>query len=72
MKWYVSQQPPTDQEGLNRIDITANLAALATDDPSFIHLKVFGLPQQPEKLVLNTAGIIQLGESLARSFLIHQ
>ena len=72
LKWYVSQQPPTDQEGLNRIDITADLAALATADPGFIHLKVFDLPPQPEKLVLNTVGIVKLGESLAHSFLNHQ
>ena len=72
LKWFVSQQPPIDQEGLNRIDITANLAALATADSGFIHLKVFDLPPQPEKLVLTTAGVIQLGESLAHSFLIQQ
>ena len=29
LKWFVSQQPPIDEKGLNRIDVTANLAALA-------------------------------------------
>lgn len=72
LKWYVSQQPPTDQEGLNRIDITANLAALATADPGFIHLKVFDLPPQPEKLVLTTPAIVQLGQLLARRYLENQ
>ena len=71
LTWYVSQQPPVDQAGLNRIDITANLAAVAAVDPAFIHLKVFDLPPQPEKLVLNTAGVIQLGASLAKGFLDH-
>ena len=72
LKWHVSQQPPPDQEGLNRIDITASLATIAAADPALVHLKLFDLPPQPEKLVLNTAGIIELGESLAQSHMNHQ
>ena len=71
LKWHVSQQPPPDQKGLNSIDITANLAALAAADPALIHLKAFDLPPQREKLVLDTAGIVKLGELLARSYLEH-
>ena len=48
------------------------IAALATSDPAFIHLKAFDLPKQPEKLVITTAGIVQLGELLARSYLERQ
>lgn len=69
LKWVVSQQPPTDAKGLNKIDVTANLAALAAADPAFIHLKAFQLPPQAEKLVINTAGIVRLGELLAQSYL---
>ncbi len=69
LKWYVSQQPPTDEPGLNRIDVTANLAALATTDHSFFHLKAFDLPPQKEKLVITTAGIVRLGELLAQGYL---
>jgi hypothetical protein len=69
LKWFVSQQPPTDENGLNRIDVTANLAALAAVDPHFIHLKAFNLPPQEAKLVITTAGIVQLGEMLAHSYL---
>ena len=69
LKWHVSQQPPPDQKGLNTIDITANLAALAAADPAIIHLKTFDLPPQKEKLVLDTAGVVHLGELLARSYL---
>jgi len=72
LKWYVSQQPPIDAEGLGRIDITANLAAIAAADPAFIHLKAFNLPPQDEKLVITTAGIVQLGELLARGYLEHK
>ena len=69
LKWFVSQQPPTDEKGLNNIDVTANIAALAAADPSFIHLKVFDLPPQEEKLVITTEGIVQLGELLAQRYL---
>ena len=72
LKWHVSQQAPTDEKGLNAIDVTANLAALATADPAFIHLKVFDLPPQQEKLVITTAGIVQLGEALAKGYLEHR
>ena len=72
LKWYVSQQPPTDEKGLNAIDVTANLAAIAAADPAFIHLKAFNLPPQEEKLVITTAGIVQLGELLARCYLEHR
>lgn len=71
LKWYVSQQPPTDEKGLNAIDVTANLAALAAADPAFIHIKAFDLPQQREQLVIETAGVVRLGELLARSYLEH-
>ena len=72
LKWYVSQQPPTDEKGLNAIDITANLDSIAAADPAFLHIKAFSLPPQAEKLVVTTAGIVQLGELLAQSYLEHR
>ena len=69
LKWFVSQQPPIDEKGLNRIDITANLTALAAADPALIHIKAFDLPAQPEKLVITTEGIVRLGEVLGESYL---
>ena len=38
---------------------------------AFIHIKAFDLPQQKEKLVITTAGIVRLGEMLAQSYLDH-
>ena len=72
LKWFVSQQPPTDDKDLNHIDVTASLAAMATADPALIHIKAFNLPPQPEQLVLNSAGIVQLGDLLARNYLEHR
>ncbi|MCB1275107.1 sialate O-acetylesterase [Prosthecobacter sp.] len=71
LKWFVSQQPPMDGKGVDAIDITANLEALATADPSFIHIKAFDLPLQEEKLVITAEGIVRLGELLAKSYLEH-
>jgi len=72
LKWFVSQQPPTDEKGLNRIDVTANLAAIGAADPAFIHVKAFNLPPQEEKLVITAPGIARLGELLAQSYLEHR
>ncbi len=72
LTWYVSQQPPTDEDGLNKIDVTADLAAIAAADPRFIHLKAFSLPPQTEKLVITAAGIVRLGELLAESYIEHR
>jgi hypothetical protein len=71
LKWFVSQQTPPDQKGLNQLDITADLAAIAAADPAFIHIKAFDLPPQSEKLVLDTAGVLKLGEVLAQSYIGH-
>jgi hypothetical protein len=69
LKWYVSQQPPPDHKGLNAIDVTAQLTALAAADPAFLHLKAFDPPPQKERLVLDTAGIVSLGVRWARGYL---
>lgn len=69
LKWFVSQQPPTDDKALNAIDVTANLAAIASAEAAIIHLKAFDLSPQKEKLVMATAGIVQLGEWLAQRYL---
>ena len=68
LKWFISQQPPIDEEGLSKLDVTAELAQLAAEDPNTTHLKIFDLPPEREKLVITTAGIVELGERLAQSF----
>ena len=39
---------------------------------NLIHIKTFTLPEQEEKLVLDTAGVIALGKELAERWLEHQ
>lgn len=69
LKWYVSQQPPPESKGLSSIDVTANLAALSAADPLTRHIKAFDLPPQAENLVLDTCGVVRLGEMLSRAYI---
>ena len=69
LQWFVSQQRPTDDASVNGIDVDADLAKLAASDKNLIHLQVFDLPGQEQKLVLTTAGVVELGERLADRYL---
>ncbi|MCP4786681.1 MAG: sialate O-acetylesterase [Fuerstiella sp.] len=69
LKWYVSQQPPTDHERVNSIDVTSQLEGIAAMDGNLIHIKAFDLPEQQKQLVLDTAGVLGLGELSAERYL---
>ena len=72
LKWYVSQQPPTDVERLNKLDVVADFTNVAAADAIFIHLKTFNLPPQEKMLVITTEGIVRLGEAIANGYLGNQ
>jgi hypothetical protein len=65
LPWFISQQPPTDHEQVNSVDVVADMAALAAADPHTHHRLVTDLPPQPKQLVIDTAGIVRLGERWA-------
>ena len=69
LKWFVSQQAPTDEKSVNQIDVVAALEKAAAADPHLIHIKAFDLPPQQQKLVITAEGIVELGELLARHYL---
>jgi len=69
LKWYVSQQPPTDDPQVNGIDVTAELQAAVAGDKNLIHIKAFDPPAQEEQLVLDARGIVWLGQTIAESYL---
>jgi len=69
LKWFVSQQRPTDDPSVNSIDVTAQLVKLAAADPNLVRVEAFDLPGQELKLVIGTPGIVALGERLAASYL---
>ncbi|MEZ6105731.1 MAG: hypothetical protein R3B96_06330 [Pirellulaceae bacterium] len=63
----VSQQPPTDDDSVNNIDVTAELKRVLQGDEHSVHVPVFDLPPQEKQLVIDTRGIV-LGEELARAY----
>ena len=69
LKWYVSQQPPTDDKRVNKIDVTAELDRVVASDRNLIHIKAFDLPRQEKQLVIDTRGIVWLGEKIANRYL---
>lgn len=72
LRWFVSQQPPTDDKRVNDIDVTAALEAVLAQDEHSVHIKAFDLPPQDRKLVLDTAAVVELGELIARAYLEEQ
>lgn len=65
LKWFVSQQPPTNKKGVNEIDVTSKIATIADEDQFTTHVKVFDLKGREQEQVISTWGIVQLGEKLA-------
>ena len=72
LRWFVSQQPPTDHESVNGVDVVADMVAVADEDEHLFHVKAFDLPKQRERLVLDAAGVVALGELLAEAYLEQQ
>lgn len=68
LKWFVTQQPPTDDGRVNGIDVVADVESLAAGDANLIHIKAFDLPEQEKQLVLDTAGVVALGELMAERY----
>ena len=69
LRWFVSQQPPTDHESVGGIDVTAGIAGVAAEDEHCLHVQAFDLPEQEKQLVLDTAAVVRLGELLAGAYL---
>jgi hypothetical protein len=72
LKWYVSQQPPTNDESVKQIDSMAIMSKAAAGDPNIIHIRLTDLPPQREQLVIEAEGTVWLGERLAKEFLTRQ
>ena len=69
LNWYLSQQPPTDDKRVNKIDVVSEIEKMVEDDDYLFHVKAFDLVPQSKKLVISTEGIVQLGEILGDYYL---
>ena len=69
LKWFISQQRPTDHESVNRVDVMADIAKATSGDANIVHIKLNDLPPEREQLVIETAGIVWLGERLAKEYM---
>lgn len=66
LRWFVTQQPPTDHERVNQFDVVSAIQQVAAEDPNTHHLLFKDFPKQPRQLVLNTQAIFQLGRAQAQ------
>ena len=69
LRWFISQQPPTDVERLNGLDVMGDVAKLAEADPHVIQIKALDLPPQEKRLVIRADGVLALGELIARAYM---
>ena len=69
LHWLVSQQAPTDDKQVNEIDVTGQLEKLLAADSHTEHIKIFDLPTQEKQLVIDSKGIVWLGEQMAKRYL---
>ncbi|MCX7400942.1 MAG: hypothetical protein NT138_24950 [Planctomycetales bacterium] len=72
LKWYVGQQPPTNEESVNRVDVMSDIAQATSGNPNNFHIKMLDLPTQREQLVIDASGTVWLGERLAKEYLQHR
>ena len=69
LRWFVSQQEPTDDPRVATIDVVATMAELAEADPFWIPVPAFDLPGREEQLVITAPGIVELGRRMAGAWL---
>lgn len=72
LRWYVSQQPPTDDKQVNDINVNAEMEKAFAGDVNLIHIKAFDLPEQEKQLVIDTRGIVWLGEKMAEAYRVER
>lgn len=65
LAWFVSQQTPPNDGDLAKVDVVAELRALAASDGHVVYVDATQPPPQAAKLVFDAAGIVWLGEQLA-------
>ena len=72
LRWFVSQQTPPNDRDLAKVDVVAELRALAAADGHVVHVDASQPPPQAAKLVFDSAGVVWLGERLAEAVQKHR
>lgn len=68
LSWYVSQQPPTKHERVDKIDVKKAIEEVCDADENTRLILIEGFPRQDKQLVLDTGGVLYLGEQLGKQF----
>ncbi len=70
LRWFVSQQPPVDDERLRDFDVVEEFRSRFADSTVTRHLYLNTLPPQEKQLVLDERAVIHLGEVLALACIV--
>ncbi|MCH2101850.1 MAG: sialate O-acetylesterase [Planctomycetes bacterium] len=69
LRWFISQQPPTDHERVNSIDVVTMIEKMAEYDSHMTLIQALDLSGRDQRIVVTTEGIIELGEMMANAYL---
>ena len=69
LKWFISQQPPTQFDGANETDVTGQLQAWAKTDRTTIYVAALGLVKEDEHILMDTEAVVKLGLLLSSTYL---
>ena len=54
LSWYLSQQLPTNDKSVNKIDVVSEIEKIVTNDEHTFHVKAFDIFPQQKKLVISS------------------
>ena len=69
LRWFISQQAPTDFEGASKTDITLQLRDWAEANENNNHLEARDLLNKGEPILMDSDGVIKLGLLLSNAYL---
>lgn len=69
LRIVVSQQEPADHDGVNTVDVVSAVRNAVEGLPGVEYLEAFELPGREQELVMTAAGVVALGDLLAKQVL---
>ncbi len=68
LQWFVFQTPPVNSDRVKGIDIQSMMTEMAKADDNTTYTMADNLPEQKKVLVIDTPGIVKLGEIMAEVY----